>query len=61
MTQAIQFVKESYFELKKSSWLTFDQARGSTIAVIILVGLISLYVAGVDFILSIVFGSILGR
>lgn len=59
--QAIQFVKEAYFELRKSSWLTFDQAKGSTIAVIILVGLIALYVAGVDFILSIVLGSILGR
>jgi preprotein translocase subunit SecE len=59
--QAIQFVKESYFELKKSSWLTREQAVGSTWAVVILVSLIALYVAGIDFILSIVLGAILGR
>ena len=61
MNIAIQFVKESYSELRKASWLTRQEATGSTMAVVILVGLIALYVAGIDFILSIVLGSILGR
>jgi preprotein translocase SecE subunit len=61
MNTATQFVKEAYYELKKASWLTRKQATDSTRAVIILVILISIYVASVDFILSIILGSILGR
>jgi preprotein translocase SecE subunit len=61
MTTATNFLKEAYFELKKSSWLSRKEAIGSTWAVIILVGIISLYVAGIDFVLSIVLGAILGR
>jgi len=61
MTYAINFVKESYFELRKSSWLTRKEAIGSTWAVVILVAIFSLYVAGIDFVLSILLGSILGR
>ena len=61
MTYATTFLKEAYLELKKSSWLTRKEAIGSTWAVIILVSIISLYVAGIDFVLSIVLGAILGR
>jgi preprotein translocase subunit SecE len=60
MNAATQFVKESYYELKKASWLTRREATDSTRAIILLVVLISLYVAGIDFILSIVLGAILG-
>lgn len=61
MNQAIQFFKEAYGELKKSSWLTRAEATGSTRAVILIVALISVYVASIDFVLSILLGSILGR
>ncbi|OGR81835.1 MAG: preprotein translocase subunit SecE [Elusimicrobia bacterium RIFCSPHIGHO2_02_FULL_57_9] len=61
MNFAIQFLRESYFELKKASWLTPPQAWGSTLAVLLLVLLISLYVSGIDFILSVILGSVLGR
>ena len=61
MNTAINFLKESYFELKKASWLTRQEAIGSTWAVIMLVTLLSIYVAGIDFVLSIILGSILGR
>ena len=61
MNPALQFFQEAYAELKKSTWLSRKEATGSTIAVLVLVGILSVYVASLDFVLSIVFGSILGR
>ena len=61
MTAAVNFIKEAYYELKKASWLPRQEAMDSTRAVIVLVVLISFYVAGIDFVLSIVLGTILGR
>ena len=61
MTAAAQFLKEAYAELRRASWLTRKEAIGSTWLVIILVAVISLYVAGIDFVLSVILGSILGR
>ncbi len=60
MNKAAQFVQEAYSELKKSSWLTRKQAFESTRVVIILVALFSLYVAGIDFVLSVILGAVLG-
>ncbi len=61
MNAALQFVREAYYELRKSSWLSRREAADSTRAVVLLVALISVYVAGIDFILSIILGAILGR
>jgi preprotein translocase SecE subunit len=60
MNKAMEFVQEAYSELKKSSWLTRKQAFESTRVVIILVALFSLYVAGIDFVLSVILGAVLG-
>jgi preprotein translocase SecE subunit len=60
MNAAIQFVKESYIELKRSTWLTQKEAIASTWAVVILVAIFSLYVAGIDMVLSILLGALLG-
>ncbi|MDE1976492.1 MAG: preprotein translocase subunit SecE [Elusimicrobia bacterium] len=60
MNFAIQFVREAYFELKKSSWLTRREAADSTRVVVLLVVVLSLYIAGVDFLLHMIMGSILG-
>jgi preprotein translocase subunit SecE len=60
MNSAVNFVKESYYELRKSSWLTKQEAIGSTRAVIILVALFAVYVAGIDFVLSIILQAVLG-
>lgn len=57
----IQFLKEAYTELKKSTWLTRAQATGSTTAVVVLVALIAVYISSIDFVLSIVMGALLGR
>ncbi|MEK7656362.1 MAG: preprotein translocase subunit SecE [Elusimicrobiota bacterium] len=56
-----KFVNESYTELKKSTWLTRQQAVGSTIVVTVLVMLMAVYISGIDFVLSVILGAILGR
>jgi len=61
MSQPIQFLKEAVSELKQSTWLTRDQAIGSSKAVAVIVALMSVYVAGVDYILSILVRAVLGR
>ena len=57
----VLFVRESYNELRKATWLTRQQAMGSTVAVLVLVGIMAAYVAFIDFVLSIVLGALLGR
>ena len=61
MNIATQFLKEAYSELKQSTWLTRDQAIDSTKAVAILVTIMAIYIAGVDYVLSILVRSVLGR
>lgn len=52
MNKAINFLRESYFELKKSVWLSRQQMVQSTIFVFIVVGLVALYIAVIDLCLS---------
>ncbi|HEX4046282.1 MAG TPA: preprotein translocase subunit SecE [Elusimicrobiota bacterium] len=61
MNTATQFLKEAYSELKQSTWLTRDQAIDSTKAVAILVAIMALYIAGVDYVLSILVRAVLSR
>lgn len=61
MNPVIRFVTEAYYELKKATWLSRREAMDSTRAVVLIVVLVSIYVASIDFILSIVVGSLLGR
>jgi preprotein translocase subunit SecE len=61
MNQATQFLKEAYSELKQSTWLTRQQAIDSTKAIVVLVALMSLYVSGVDYVLSVIIRAVLGR
>ena len=61
MNTATQFLKEAYSELKQSTWLTRDQAVDSTKAVALLVAIMALYIAGVDYVLSILVRAVLGR
>jgi preprotein translocase subunit SecE len=57
----VQFGKEAYYELKKSTWLSRQEAIDSTKVVVFIVALMSLYVAGIDFVLSILMTALLGR
>ncbi|MBI5881742.1 MAG: preprotein translocase subunit SecE [Elusimicrobia bacterium] len=61
MNAVTQFVQEAYNELKKTTWLTRQEAVGSTVAVVILVAIIAAYVSTIDFLLSIILGAVLGR
>jgi len=56
-----QFVNEAWGELKKSHWLSRQQAIGSTGVVLTLVAIVALYISAVDFLLSVVMGALLGR
>ena len=47
-----RFVNEAYLELKKSTWLTRQQAIGSTIVVLVIVALVALYISIVDYVLT---------
>ena len=60
INKAINFLRESYIELKKSIWLTRQQMIQSTLFVFIVVGLVALYIAIIDLILSKGLGAIIG-
>ncbi len=60
MNKAINFFRESYFELKKSVWLSRAQMMQSTLFVFVVVGLVALYIAVIDLLLGKGFGLIIG-
>ena len=60
MNKAIQFVKDSIGELKKSTWLSRQEVIQSTILVGIVVVLVSAYVGLIDFGLTRILGAIVG-
>ena len=49
---ARQFLKEAYAELNKVTWLSRREAVASTIVVIVLVVIVSVFVGIIDFILA---------
>ena len=61
VSAAQQFVTEAYYELRRASWLSRREAADSTKVVVLIVALMSLYVAGIDFVLSILMTAVLGR
>ena len=60
MNKVTNFLRESYFELKKSVWLSRAQMVQSTIFVFIVVGLVALYIAVIDLLLTKGLGLIIG-
>jgi len=57
----IEFIRESYQELLKSSWLPRQQAISSTIVVLVLVVLLAAYAGAIDAMLSVAMKSFLGN
>ncbi len=48
-----QFLKESYIEVvKKASWPTWPELKKSTLVVIIAVLIVTIWIGGLDFLLS---------
>ena len=60
MNKAINFLKQSVGELKKSTWLSRQEVVQSTILVAIVVALVAAYVSLIDFGLTKVLGLIVG-
>lgn len=60
MNKAINFLRESYMELKKSIWLSRAQMIQSTLFVFVVVGLVALYIAVIDLLLTKGLGLIIG-
>lgn len=52
----ISFIKESYEELKKVSWLTKKEMIASSIIVVIFIVIVAIYIGILDFILANIFG-----
>ena len=60
MNKAINFLKQSVGELKKSTWLSRQEVVQSTILVAIVVARVAAYVGVIDFGLTEVLGAIVG-
>ncbi|HAM42574.1 MULTISPECIES: preprotein translocase subunit SecE [Candidatus Avelusimicrobium] len=60
MNKAINFLKQSVGELRKSTWLSRQEVVQSTILVMIVVALVSAYVGVIDFGLTKVLGAVVG-
>ena len=61
MRKIQQDVKESIQELKKVTWPTWEELKGSTLVVMIFSVIMGLYIAGLDFVFSFVVNQIMGR
>jgi preprotein translocase subunit SecE len=60
MNKAIDFVKQSIGELKKSTWLSRQEVVQSTILVAIVVAIVAVYVSVIDWGLTGVLGKVVG-
>jgi len=56
-----RFLKEVVLELKKVSWSTRQEIIGSTIAVIILVAMLAIFIGTCDIVLSKLVGLVIRR
>ncbi|MBI4062924.1 MAG: preprotein translocase subunit SecE [Elusimicrobia bacterium] len=56
MFNPVQFTRDAYDELQKVTWIPRSQMIGSTFIIMILVGIVSSYIAFVDFLVSQFFG-----
>ena len=61
MRKIQQYVKESIQELKKVTWPTWEELKGSTLVVMLFSVIMGLYIAGLDVGLSWIVDKIMGR
>ena len=50
LDQIIQFFRESYAELQRVTWISRKEVMGSTLVIIVLISILSLFVAFIDFV-----------
>ena len=61
MRKIQQYVKESIEELKKVTWPTWEELKGSTLVVMLFSVIMGLYTAGLDVGFSWIIDKIMGR
>ena len=61
MRKIQQYVMESYQELKKVTWPTWEELKGSTLVVMLFSVIMGCYIAGLDVIFSMIVDKIMGR
>ena len=61
MRKIQQYVKESIQELKKVTWPTWEELKGSTLVVMIFSVIMGLYIAGLDVVFSMIVDKIMGN
>lgn len=61
MQKIQQYIKEVIQEMKKVTWPTLDELKGSTLVVVIFSVIMGLYIAAIDMGLSFVVDKLLGR
>jgi preprotein translocase subunit SecE len=60
VTRSREFLEDAWAELKKVNWPTREETRAATIAVIVGVAVIALYLGAVDFLVSLLISRVLG-
>lgn len=61
MRKIQQYVRESIEELKKVTWPTWEELKGSTLVVMLFSVIMGVYIAGLDVGLSWIVDKIMGR
>ena len=59
MTRIRRFIEESWSELRKVTWPTFEQTRNLTVLVFIVSGAVGLFIAIFDALFQLIFNQIL--
>ena len=53
LVRITNYVKETQEELKKCTWPSIDELKGSTVVVMVTIALLGAFTVGVDFVLSV--------
>ena len=61
MRKIQQYVKESIQEMKKVTWPTWEDLKGSTLVVMLFSVIMGCYIAGLDVVFSVIIDKIMGR
>ncbi|MFA6342011.1 MAG: preprotein translocase subunit SecE [Fibrobacteraceae bacterium] len=61
MQKIQQYIKEVIQELKKVTWPTWEELKGSTMVVILFSVIMGCYIAGLDFVFAMLVEKFLGR
>ena len=59
MTRIRRFIEESWSELKKVTWPTFEQTRNLTVLVFVVSGAVGIFIAIFDAMFQLIFNQVL--